>query len=55
MVFDIDLFEKSDGKISYCDVYCELYNKYCLFDGFMFDDVKVILKEFIGCDYSVWW
>jgi len=55
MALDIDLLEKSDGKISYRDVHRALYNKHRLPDGFTPDDVKAILKELTGRDYSAWW
>lgn len=55
MALDIDLLEKSQGKISYKDVHSELYKQHKLPKGFTEQDVLVILKQLTGRDYSNWW
>ena len=55
MALDIDLLEKSQGKQSYRDVHRELYNAHKLPKGFTVENVKHILNELTGRDYSNWW
>ena len=55
MALDIDLLDKSQGKQSYRDVHRALYNKYKMPHGFSAKDVKTILKDLTGRDYSQWW
>ncbi|MBE0457949.1 PDZ domain-containing protein [Pseudoalteromonas sp. KG3] len=55
MALDIDLLDKSQGKQSYRDVHRALYNKYKMPHGFSVTDVKNILKDLTGRDYSQWW
>ncbi|KZN69379.1 hypothetical protein N478_12150 [Pseudoalteromonas luteoviolacea S4060-1] len=55
MALDIDLIDKSDGEVSYRDVHTELYKQHKLPKSFNTDDVKRILKEISGRDYSKWW
>ena len=55
MALDIDLLEKSAGKISYRDVHKALYNDHKMPQGFTEQDVLAILKNLTGRDYSVWW
>ena len=55
MALDIDLLEKSQGKISYKDVHNELYKQHKLPAGFTEQDVLAILKQLSGRDYSAWW
>lgn len=55
MALDIDLLEKSDGKISYRDVHKALYNKHKMPAGFTTEDVLAILKNLTGRDYNDWW
>lgn len=55
MALDIDLLEKSQGKISYRDVHRALYKQHKLPAGFTEHDVLVILKQLTGRDYSNWW
>ncbi|WP_213609793.1 M61 family peptidase [Pseudoalteromonas sp.] len=55
MALDIDLLEKSQGKISYRDVHSELYKQHKLPKGFTEQDVLAILKQLTGRDYSAWW
>ncbi|MFT6787260.1 MAG: putative metalloprotease with PDZ domain [Pseudoalteromonas rhizosphaerae] len=55
MALDIDLLENSQGKQSYRDVHRALYNQYKMPHGFTVKDVKTILKQLTGRDYSQWW
>lgn len=55
LALDIDLLEKSRGKISYRDVHKALYNKHKMPAGFTQNDVLNILKDLTGRDYSMWW
>ncbi|ESP94400.1 MULTISPECIES: M61 family metallopeptidase [Pseudoalteromonas] len=55
LALDIDLIDKSEGKVSYRDVHSELYKQHKLPNSFNSDDVKRILKEISGNDYSNWW
>lgn len=55
MALDIDLLSKSDGKVSYKDVHRALYNEFKLPKSFNSDDVKNILKQVSGRDYTLWW
>ena len=55
MALDIDLLDKSKGKQSYRDVHRALYSQYKMPHGFSVNDVKAILKELTGRDYSNWW
>ncbi|AQP98525.1 peptidase M61 [Pseudoalteromonas aliena] len=55
MALDIDLLEKSQGKISYRDVHKALYNTHKMPEGFTEQDVLTILNELTGRDYSTWW
>ncbi|OHU85554.1 MULTISPECIES: M61 family metallopeptidase [Pseudoalteromonas] len=55
MALDIDLLANSDGKVSYRDVHKQLYNQYKLPKSFTSKDVKDILKQVSGKDYSQWW
>ncbi|MEL0631492.1 PDZ domain-containing protein [Pseudoalteromonas carrageenovora] len=55
LALDIDLLEKSQGKISYRDVHKALYNKHKMPAGFTQNDVLNILKDLTGRDYSMWW
>lgn len=55
MALDIDLLEKSQGKQSYRDVHRALYNSYKMPHGFTATDVKTILQDLTGRDYSDWW
>ncbi|TQF67403.1 M61 family metallopeptidase [Pseudoalteromonas luteoviolacea] len=55
MALDIDLIDKSGGKVSYRDVHTELYKQHKLPKSFDAADVKRILKEISGRDYSNWW
>ncbi|WP_405629532.1 M61 family metallopeptidase [Pseudoalteromonas sp. Ld20] len=55
MALDIDLLENSQGKQSYRDVHRALYNLHKLPEGFSVDNVKAILKDLTGRDYSTWW
>jgi predicted metalloprotease with PDZ domain len=55
MALDIDLLVKSDGKVSYRDVHRELYKQHKLPNSFTSTDVKQILKQLSGRDYSQWW
>ncbi|MCF2855994.1 PDZ domain-containing protein [Pseudoalteromonas sp. SMS1] len=55
MALDIDLIDKSDGKISYRDVHSELYKQHKLPKSFDTNDVKRILQQISGRDYSGWW
>ncbi|WP_409425913.1 M61 family metallopeptidase [Pseudoalteromonas sp. RW-H-Ap-1] len=55
LALDIDLLEKSQGKISYKDVHNELYKQHKLPAGFTEQDVLAILKQLSGRDYSAWW
>ncbi|KZN46280.1 hypothetical protein N476_03900 [Pseudoalteromonas luteoviolacea H33] len=55
MALDIDLIDKTDGKMSYRDVHSELYKQHKLPHSYNSGDVKRILKEISGHDYSQWW
>ncbi|AOT10585.1 M61 family metallopeptidase [Pseudoalteromonas luteoviolacea] len=55
MVLDIDLIDKSDGKVSYRDVHRELYTQHKLPNSFNSEDVKRILKQISGHSYVAWW
>lgn len=55
MALDIDLLAKSNGEQSYRDVHRALYNNHKLPQGFTAKNVKGILKEITGRDYSDWW
>lgn len=55
MALDIDLLAKSDGNVSYKDVHRELYKQHKLPNSFTSADVKAILKQLSGRDYSQWW
>lgn len=55
MALDIDLLEKSNGKISYRDVHKALYQQHKLPNSFNSEDVKHILKALTGQDYNTWW
>ncbi|TMO03786.1 PDZ domain-containing protein [Pseudoalteromonas sp. S558] len=55
MALDIDLLEKSQGKISYRDVHKALYNAHKMPEGFTEQDVLTILNDLTGRDYSTWW
>ncbi|MBB1342244.1 M61 family metallopeptidase [Pseudoalteromonas sp. SR44-5] len=55
MALDIDLLENSQGKQSYRDIHRALYNQYKMPHGFTATDVKTILKQLTGRDYSQWW
>ncbi|MBB1379493.1 M61 family metallopeptidase [Pseudoalteromonas sp. SR43-2] len=55
LALDIDLLEKSQGKISYRDVHKALYNNHKMPAGFTDTDVLNILKDLTGRDYSSWW
>ncbi|WP_462163073.1 M61 family metallopeptidase [Pseudoalteromonas xiamenensis] len=55
MALDIKLLDDSDGKVSYRDVHRSLYNQFKLPKGFNADDVKDILKQVSGNDFSLWW
>ena len=55
MALDIDLLVKSDGKVSYKDVHRELYKQHKLPNSFTSADVKAILKQLSGRDYTQWW
>ncbi|MDP2485137.1 M61 family metallopeptidase [Pseudoalteromonas marina] len=55
MVLDIDLLEKTAGKVSYRDVHKALYNNHKLPAGFDEKDVLSILQNLTGLDYSNWW
>ncbi|MBO7925083.1 M61 family metallopeptidase [Pseudoalteromonas sp. K222D] len=55
LALDIDLLEKSQGKISYRDVHKALYKQHKLPAGFTSLDVLNILKDLTGRDYNTWW
>lgn len=55
MALDIDLIDKSDGKVSYRDVHGELYKQHKLPRSFNSEDVKRILKQLSGHSYAMWW
>ncbi|OHU94596.1 M61 family metallopeptidase [Pseudoalteromonas byunsanensis] len=55
MALDIDLLSNSDGKVSYRDVHNQLYRQFKLPKSFTSEDVKDILKQVSGKDYSQWW
>ncbi|MDK2597408.1 M61 family metallopeptidase [Pseudoalteromonas obscura] len=55
MALDIDLIDISEGKVSYRDVHSELYKQHKLPNSFNSADVKRILKQISGNDYSKWW
>ncbi|MEL0642599.1 M61 family peptidase, partial [Pseudoalteromonas aliena] len=54
LALDIDLLEKSLGKISYRDVHKALYNIHKMPACFTDVDVLNILKDLTGRDYSSW-
>ena len=55
LALDIDLLDKSEGKVSYRDVHSELYKQFKLPKSFNSQDVQNILKQISGRDYSKWW
>ncbi|MEI5638017.1 MULTISPECIES: M61 family metallopeptidase [unclassified Pseudoalteromonas] len=55
MALDLDLLIHSEGKVSYRDVHRELYKQHKLPNSFTSEDVKAILKQLSGRDYSDWW
>lgn len=55
LALDIDLLEKSQGKISYRDVHKALNKQHKLPAGFTSLDVLNILKDLTGRDYNTWW
>ncbi|TMP82475.1 peptidase M61 [Pseudoalteromonas phenolica] len=55
LALDIDLLDKSEGKVSYRDVHSELYKQFKLPKSFNSQDVQNILKQISGRDYSNWW
>lgn len=55
MALDIDLLDKSNGQQSYRDIHRALYNNYKMPHGFTATDVKTILQDLTGRDYSDWW
>ncbi|MBE0370074.1 M61 family metallopeptidase [Pseudoalteromonas aurantia] len=55
MALDITLLKDSDGAVSYKDVHRELYKQFKLPKSFTSQDVKNILKQVSGKDYSHWW
>ncbi|MDK1287902.1 M61 family metallopeptidase [Pseudoalteromonas umbrosa] len=55
MALDIDLIDRSDGKVSYRDVHSELYKQHKLPNSYNSDDVKQILNQVSGHDYKEWW
>ena len=55
LALDIDLLDRSDGKVSYRDVHTELYKQFKLPKSFTSHDVKKILKQISGRDYDIWW
>ncbi|CCQ10879.1 Aminopeptidase N family protein, contains PDZ domain [Pseudoalteromonas luteoviolacea B = ATCC 29581] len=55
MALDIKLLDESEGKVSYRDVHRELYRQFKLPKGFNSKDVKAILQQVSGNDYTAWW
>ncbi|MFM9785878.1 hypothetical protein, partial [Streptomyces scabiei] len=55
MALDIDLLDKSNGQQSYRDVHRSLYKNHKMPHGFTAANVKTILKDLTGRDYSDWW
>ncbi|BBN83313.1 peptidase M61 [Pseudoalteromonas sp. A25] len=55
LALDIDLLSKSEGKVSYRDVHKHLYKQFKLPKSFTSADVKYILRQISGRDYSTWW
>ncbi|MDN3379908.1 MULTISPECIES: PDZ domain-containing protein [unclassified Pseudoalteromonas] len=55
MALDIDLLDKSNGQQSYRDVHRALYKDHKMPHGFTAENVKTILKDLTGRDYSDWW
>ncbi|MGO2169481.1 M61 family metallopeptidase [Pseudoalteromonas sp.] len=55
MALDINLLSQSNGQQSYRDVHRALYNTHKLPKGFTAENVKSILNDLTGRDYSDWW
>ncbi|CAH9065186.1 hypothetical protein PSECIP111854_03624 [Pseudoalteromonas sp. CIP111854] len=55
LALDIDLLAHSNGEVSYKDVHSQLYKQFQLPKSFTSNDVKNILRNISGRDYSQWW
>ena len=53
---DIALLQRTGGRVSYRDVHEQLYRRYdWRRRGFTSADVRAILKDLTGADWSAWW
>lgn len=53
---DLALLEQTDGEVSYRDVHDALYQRFDASEqGFTSADVKAILRELTGQNWSAWW
>lgn len=55
LALDLDLLSSTQGAKSYRDVHAALYQQHRLPNGFDAQDVKRILNELTGNDYTAWW